>query len=142
MAGDAAPAKEDPAAATRHCLDDIPYRMLVFAKLSPHNTPLYWVAGSTTGPCSAGKALKEAHKLHGGVCFYCRKSVKPEEVTIDHADPKCAGGGHDLQNLLIACKPCNAKKNSQPIEFYRPDAGREWLSAVLRQVEDRLKRLA
>ena len=116
--------------------------MLVFAQLSTHNKPLYWVAGSTAGPCSAGKALKEAHKLHGGVCFYCRKSVKREEVTIDHADPKCAGGGDDLQNLLIACKPCNAKKNSQPIEFYRPDSGREWLSAVLRQVEDRLKRLA
>ena len=142
MATNAAPAKEEPAAATRHCLDDAPYRMLVFAKLSPHNTPLYWIAGSTSGPIRADKALKEAHKLHGGNCFYCKQTVTPEQFTIDHADPKSAGGGGDLQNLLIACKPCNAKKNSLPIEFYRPDAGREWLSAVLRQVEDRLKRLA
>lgn len=60
---------------------------------------------------------------------------------IDHAEPALVGGGDDVQNLLIACKPCNLAKTHIPIEFFSPSAGREWLSAVLRQVQDRLNRL-
>lgn len=87
----------------------------------------------------AKKALREAHKLHGGVCFYCRKAVT--EITIDHIEPVAFGGSASLQNLAIACKPCNARKGNQPIEAFKPEAGREWLEAVHRQIGERLARL-
>jgi hypothetical protein len=133
--------KENPANAARPCLDRLPYRMLVFSHLSPHGKPLYFVAGSPMTASGAMKALKEAHRLHGGECFYCKKKLAEDELAVDHAEPSASGGKDEIQNLLIACKPCNLAKGHQPIEHYKPDAGREWLSAVLKQVQDRLNRL-
>jgi 5-methylcytosine-specific restriction endonuclease McrA len=133
--------REDPLHSARHCLEDTPYRMIVFKALNHHKKPLYWVAGSDAPAAGAEKALKEAHRVHGGACFYCKKPVKHEELTIDHAEPAKLGGRDDLQNLLIACKPCNSLKDHKPIEAFHPEAGREWLSALLRQIQDRLNRL-
>lgn len=89
--------------------------------------------------CKNGAQL--AHDLHGGDCFYCKKPVAKGEPTIDHAQPKATGGGPEIQNLLIACKPCNNEKSVKAIELFDPKAGREWLSAVLHQVQARLNRL-
>lgn len=115
--------------------------MVVFKALNHHQKPLYWVAGSNAPAAGAEKALREAHRVHGGVCFYCKKPVAPGDLTIDHAEPAKLGGGDEIQNLLIACKPCNSDKDHQPIEAFDPDAGREWLSALLQQIQDRLNRL-
>ena len=132
--------KEDPAQAARHCLTEMPYRMIVFERMN-QQTPLYRVAGSTMAACSAENALREAVHIHGGRCFYCKKRVKTDDLTIDHAESSAAGGKAELQNLLIACKPCNARKGSRTIESFNPEAGREWLSALLVQVQERLNRL-
>ena len=132
--------RENPVNAARHCVDDMPYRMVVYLR-SNRQTPLYCVAGTAGGPWNAKNALKEAFRIHGGNCFYCGKDVGPNELSIDHAEPVAAGGKSELQNLLIAHRACNANKGNQPIECYNPEAGREWLSALLAQVQDRLRRL-
>ena len=131
---------EDPAIAARHCLEDSPYRMVVYVR-SNRNTPLYCVAGSSMGASSAKKALKEAFTLYGADCFYCKKRVLPKDVSIDHAEPIVAGGKGELHNLLISHKACNAAKGHQAIECYDPIAGRQWLSALLAQIQDRLNRI-
>jgi 5-methylcytosine-specific restriction endonuclease McrA len=133
--------REDPVHASQHCLPDAPYRMVIFARLSPHRKPLYLVAGSNAPASGAKKALKEAHRVHGGACFYCKEPVRHEELTIDHAEPAKLGGRGDLENLLIACKPCNSRKRHQPIEDFSREAGREWLSALLQQIQERLSHL-
>lgn len=132
--------KEDPAIAARHCLTEIPYRMIVYVRTN-QKTPLYCVAGSEMGPSGAKKALSEAFRVHGGDCFYCKKPVQADDLSVDHAEPLTVGGKNEIQNLLIAHKACNIAKGRQPIECYRPDAGREWLGALLAQVQDRLNRL-
>jgi 5-methylcytosine-specific restriction endonuclease McrA len=132
--------KEDPVHAARHCLTGIPYRMIVFERMN-QETPLYRVAGSAKAALGAEKALREAFNIHGGTCHYCKQPIKKGDLTIDHAEPSVLGGVGDLQNLLIACKPCNARKGRLPIECFNPDAGREWLSALLAQVQDRLNRI-
>ena len=134
-------AKENPANAARPSLDRSPYRMLVFSHLTPHGMPLYFVAGSPMTASGALKALKEAHRLHGAEYFYCKKKLGQDELAVDHAEPSASGGKDEIQNLLIACKPCNLAKGQQPIQHYKPDAGCKWLSAVLTQVQDRLNRL-
>ena len=121
-------------------LDDLVYRALVFSKLNQHQQYLYFVAGVAGGPWSAHNALTHSHKAHGGPCFYCKKQVAKGEATIDHVEPTSRGGQKVIQNLVIACKPCNAAKGHQVIEFYKPDAGKEWLEALLRQIQQRLDR--
>ena len=133
--------KEDPAIAARHCLTARPYRMVVYVSTDHNGIHLYCVAGSAMPASKAKNALKEAFKIHGGNCFYCEKEVKGTDLSIDHAEPVAAGGKNDLQNLLIAHKDCNTGKGQMPIECYDPKAGREWLSALLVQVKDRLNRI-
>jgi 5-methylcytosine-specific restriction endonuclease McrA len=131
---------EAPEHAAPHCLDAMPYRTIVFIRMN-QAVPLYQVAGSAAGPMGAEKALRTAHGLHGGACFYCKKPVPKDALTIDHAQPVASGGGKELQNLLVACGVCNHSKGARPIELFKPDAGREWLSALLDQVQARLNRL-
>lgn len=132
---------ELPEIGARPCLNDLPYRAVVFSNLNQHKVPLYFVAGSAFPASKAEKALKEAHRVHGGVCFYCKTKIASEDLTIDHVEPISNEGGHAIQNLLVAHRKCNQNKGSLPIEAFSPSAGKEWLSALLIQVQDRLNRL-
>ncbi len=115
------------------------YRALVYVKTYPTaNTPVYFVAGVDGGPWGAAKGLQASHKKHGGDCFYCKKPVLAEQLTLDHIEPVCLGGKSSLHNLVVSCKPCNAKKGHQIIDAYNPSAGKEWLQALHRQIEQRL----
>lgn len=115
--------------------------MIVFHQFNG-DTPLFLVAGSNASARGAEKALRLAHKLHGGDCFYCKKPVPHEGLSIDHAEPEKLGGNGSLPNLLVSCKPCNLKKGHKPIETFNRNAGKEWLSALLAQVQDRLNRVS
>jgi 5-methylcytosine-specific restriction endonuclease McrA len=44
----------------------------------------------------------------GGACFWCGAS--PIEGTLDHVVPASRGGRFTLDNLVLACRPCNAAK--------------------------------
>lgn len=57
-------------------------------------------------------ALRESVKE----CFYCR-SVHAK-LTFDHFFPLSRGGGHSLQNIVMACRSCNSRKRDRdPHEF-------------------------
>jgi 5-methylcytosine-specific restriction endonuclease McrA len=131
---------EAPQAGATHCLDEMPYRTIIFARMNSQ-IPLYWVAGVAGGPWGADNALRKAFVQHGGSCFYCKKPIAAAEMTIDHVESKKLGGSGSAQNLVLAHKACNAAKNHVPIEAFNPQAGREWLQALLKQVEDRLRKL-
>ncbi|MEW6575927.1 MAG: HNH endonuclease [Pseudomonadota bacterium] len=129
----------------RHWSGDLPYRAVVAVGLQSSNgTILYQVAGDSSPPRGALKALKLAVEKHGGTCFYCKKDKAQEvsiELTIDHIEPQSVGGDSNLTNLVVACKPCNAKKGHQLIDAFNPVATEEWLLALARQIEQRFDKL-
>jgi 5-methylcytosine-specific restriction endonuclease McrA len=45
----------------------------------------------------------------GGRCAYCRGPAE----TIDHVLPRSRGGGHDWDNVVAACAPCNHSKGDR-----------------------------
>jgi 5-methylcytosine-specific restriction endonuclease McrA len=47
-------------------------------------------------------------KRDGYICAYCGQ----EANQVDHVIPRARGGGHDLDNLVACCKPCNSKKGA------------------------------
>lgn len=55
----------------------------------------------------------------GGVCHYCKVHLNPFErharngFQIDHVHPQAKGGGHELSNLVPACKICNSSKRDR-----------------------------
>lgn len=47
-------------------------------------------------------------------CVYCANVFPPEQLTLDHVQPRMRGGDHSAGNLVTACAPCNTRKGSQP----------------------------
>jgi 5-methylcytosine-specific restriction endonuclease McrA len=53
--------------------------------------------------------LFDAHPF----CVYCGCELQWESSTVDHVVPLSKGGTHDLENLVLACEPCNTRKGSK-----------------------------
>ena len=43
------------------------------------------------------------------ICHYC----SGEATQVDHVIPRANGGGHELDNLVACCAPCNTRKGSR-----------------------------
>jgi 5-methylcytosine-specific restriction endonuclease McrA len=52
-------------------------------------------------------------------CYWCGCGCK-RNYHVDHYVPLSKGGKHELANLVIACGPCNLRKNAKdPLDFAR-----------------------
>lgn len=49
-------------------------------------------------------------KIAVGICYYCGRKFKPQELTMDHRIPLSRGGTSERFNIVPACKECNTKK--------------------------------
>jgi 5-methylcytosine-specific restriction endonuclease McrA len=53
-----------------------------------------------------------------GECYYCKKKIPPNELTMDHIVPLIRGGKSTKGNIVPCCKECNNKKRYMlPIEW-------------------------
>ena len=52
-----------------------------------------------------------------GSCSYCGDVDGPFEI--DHIIPWSRGGTHEIENLTLACKPCNRSKGAKTISEWR-----------------------
>lgn len=43
-------------------------------------------------------------------CQYCGKHLNEKNSTLDHVYPRSKGGKSSMDNLVLACVPCNQKK--------------------------------
>lgn len=48
----------------------------------------------------------------GNRCYWCCHLLIGEKFHLDHVHPRARGGTDDLENLRIACVPCNLSKNA------------------------------
>lgn len=57
-------------------------------------------------------------RLAKGLCYYCKQSIPPKELTMDHIVPISRGGKSTKGNVVPACKECNnKKKHLLPMEW-------------------------
>lgn len=64
-------------------------------------------------------ALEAWKKAQPKKCYWCGVDCKTAYV-VDHYVPLARGGKHVESNLVIACRPCNAKKSARdPLVFAR-----------------------
>ena len=72
--------------------------------------------------------LEALFHAHNGRCFYCDRLTRlPQSgetasgalsATIDHIVPRCHGGTHYWNNLVLACFHCNNRRGSQSAEAW------------------------
>jgi 5-methylcytosine-specific restriction endonuclease McrA len=46
-------------------------------------------------------------------CVYCAQPFPPEQLTLDHVQPRMRGGDNSEGNLVAACAGCNTRKGSR-----------------------------
>ncbi|MBF0458788.1 MAG: HNH endonuclease [Nitrospirae bacterium] len=57
-------------------------------------------------------------KCSSGTCYYCKRSIPPSELTMDHIIPLSKGGMSIKSNIAAACKECNdRKKHTLPFKW-------------------------
>ena len=57
-------------------------------------------------------------KTGAGICYYCGKKFRPDELTMDHIVPVIRGGKTTKGNIVPSCKGCNNKKKYMlPMEW-------------------------
>lgn len=49
-------------------------------------------------------------KRSSGICYYCGRTFRPVDLTMDHLVPIVRGGKSTRGNVVPACKECNSKK--------------------------------
>lgn len=50
----------------------------------------------------------------GSRCVYCGCTFSPEQLTLDHVEPRRKGGDHSGGNLVTCCVSCNRAKGGTP----------------------------
>ena len=62
---------------------------------------------------SRGCAKTQARKLYPRLCFFCGCLLSRRTMTFDHLLPRSKGGRNELENLVLACCPCNVRKSDR-----------------------------
>ena len=96
-------------------------------KYDDYNVNYYILSESHTDPARVKKEREKARKLkktqwwlnqiNRGICHYCGKQFKPNELTLDHIVPIARGGTSTAGNVVAACRSCNEnKKLDTPVD--------------------------
>lgn len=61
-------------------------------------------------------SMDKSGNLHVGLCWYCGAAPGHER---EHLTPLSRGGGDTPENVVMACRPCNARKGVMTLAEYR-----------------------
>jgi 5-methylcytosine-specific restriction enzyme A len=70
-------------------------------------------------------------KRSTGRCYYCGRTFKPADLTMDHLVPIVRGGKSVEGNLVPACKECNSRK-----KYLLPSEWEEYLESLKKGQEE------
>ncbi len=66
--------------------------------------------------------IRNLYASQGAKCYYCSVGIE-EEYHIDHMLPLHRGGSNWLENLCLACVPCNLSKHTKTAEEFIEQKG-------------------
>jgi hypothetical protein len=79
----------------------------------------------------------------GPGCVWCGRELWRRDLTLEHVVPRSRGGHMTAENALLACRACNRRRGSRPVDAYVRDLMREGADvdvAAVRCALDRLSR--
>lgn len=63
------------------------------------------------------------YNMYGGRCAYCGRSIRYEDMQVDHMVPLHNGGEDNEKNYAPACRMCNYYKSTYTVEKLREQLG-------------------
>jgi len=89
-----------------------------FIPLDPKHTDPKRIARERSKARELKKTSWWKQKISRGICDYCQKKVRTQDLTMDHIVPLARGGTSVKSNLAVSCKSCNqSKKLSTPVDL-------------------------
>ena len=61
----------------------------------------------------------------GPRCVWCGRELWPRDLTVEHVVPRSRGGHAIPENAVVACRSCNRRRGSRPVDAYARDLLRE-----------------
>jgi 5-methylcytosine-specific restriction endonuclease McrA len=87
--------------------------------------------------------VDEVIERDGPACVWCGRRPWRRDLTLEHVVPRSRGGHLVPENALVACRRCNRRRGSRPVDAYVRELLREGADvdvAALRRSLDRLAR--
>jgi 5-methylcytosine-specific restriction endonuclease McrA len=87
--------------------------------------------------------VNELIERDGRACVWCGRELWHRDLTREHVVPRSRGGHMTAENAVVACRSCNKRRGSRPVDAYVRDLLREGADVdvlTLRTALDRLSR--
>lgn len=75
---------------------------------------LYATPVKRTGKFHLKKKKCKLYRKQNGKCEYCSNHFPLNRLTFDHVQRKKDGGSNAITNLVLACPPCNSRRELAP----------------------------
>lgn len=89
-----------------------------------------------------GLTVEELIERDGPACVWCGREVWRRDLTLDHVIPRSRGGHLVAENAVVACRRCNKRRGSKPVDAYVRELLREGAAVDVGAVRGSLERLA
>jgi 5-methylcytosine-specific restriction endonuclease McrA len=78
----------------------------------------------------------------GATCVWCGRELWRRDLTREHVVPRSRGGHMTPENALVACRPCNRRRGSRPVDAYVRELLTEGADVQLDALRAALERLS
>jgi 5-methylcytosine-specific restriction endonuclease McrA len=86
--------------------------------------------------------VDELIERDGGACVWCGRELWRRDLTREHVVPRSRGGTLTAENAVVACRRCNKRRGSKPVDAYVRELLREGADVDLATLRAALGRLA
>ena len=86
--------------------------------------------------------IDELIERDGPACVWCGRELWRRDLTREHVVPRSQGGHMTAENAVVACRRCNKRRGSRPVDAYVRDLLREGADVDLEGLRKALTRLS
>ena len=85
--------------------------------------------------------IEQLIERDGPGCVWCGRELWRGDLTLEHVVPRSRGGHMTADNALVACRRCNRRRGSRPVDAYVRELLREGVEVNVEVVNRALGRL-
>lgn len=78
----------------------------------------------------------------GPSCVWCGRRLWRRDLTLEHVIPRSRGGHMTADNAVVACRSCNKRRGSRPVDAYVRELVRQGARVDLEALRNSLRRLS
>jgi 5-methylcytosine-specific restriction endonuclease McrA len=92
--------------------------------------------------CHSPMDVDQLIERDGPSCVWCGRNLWSRDLTREHVVPRSHGGHMTFENALIACRSCNKRRGSRPVDAYVRELLREGVEVNVGALRQALMRLS